>query len=86
MEKKTVFTSPEVTTREGGESYYPNLSKEFYDIKSLVSKFPNDQELGRELRRYFNPPKQEIDFVALAKKIGIKPGSKNAFDDFNGGF
>ncbi|MBP7845816.1 MAG: hypothetical protein KA007_00060 [Candidatus Pacebacteria bacterium] len=56
MEKKTVFTSPGISTREGGEFYYPNLSKEFYDIKSLVSKFSNDQELGRELRRYFNTP------------------------------
>lgn len=85
MKKKTIFKSPGVTTREGGETYYPNVTKEFSEIRDMVSKFSNDQELGREIRKYFAEPKQKIDFIALAKKIGIIPGSKDAFDDFNGG-
>lgn len=64
---------------------YERISKELSDIKSLTSKFPNDQELGRELRKHFATQKHEIDFIALAKRIGITPGSKDAFDDFNGG-
>jgi hypothetical protein len=79
--KKTTSKAPENLISQT----YERISKELSDIKSLTSKFPNDQDLGRELRKHFATQKHEIDFIALAKRIGITPGSKDAFDDFNGG-
>lgn len=82
--KKTTAKIPEKQENLIAHTY-EKTSKELSDIKSLVTKFPNDQELGRELRKYFAKQNYEIDFIELAKRIGITPGSKNAFDDFNGG-
>ena len=58
MNKKRVFKSPGIFTIDGMETYYPNLSKEFSEIIDMVSKFPNDQDLGRELRKFIEELKE----------------------------
>jgi hypothetical protein len=54
MSKKTIFVSPGVSTREGMETYYPNLTSEFTEMINMMSQFPNDQDLGKEIRKYLN--------------------------------
>jgi len=54
MSKKTIFVSPGVSATEGMETYYPNLSSEFTEMIDMMSQFPNDQDLGKEIRKYLN--------------------------------
>lgn len=56
MKKKTEtkFVSPGVFTTDGPETYIDGaaLQKILAEIKELVKRYSNDQELGEEIRRY----------------------------------
>lgn len=53
MEKKKEikFISPEISTRGGMEYHQGDV---WGYIKELVKQYPNDQDLGRELRKLLN--------------------------------
>lgn len=60
-ENKNEFISPEITVRDMEAIQYnaqsaATLVSKYIDqingIKELIKQFPNDQDLGRELRRY----------------------------------
>jgi hypothetical protein len=52
--KETKFESPGVFTIEPAQVYIDGhaLQKNISEIKELIKQFPNDQDLGMELRRY----------------------------------
>ena len=51
--EKIVFVSPGVFTTEGSEQLHgPQVL--LCDLQQMTLKFPNDQELGRELRKFVN--------------------------------
>lgn len=66
---RTKFVSPGVTTREGMEHFHANpnklqetiqvLGSRLQHIWELVQVHPNDQELGKEIRRYINALSEE---------------------------
>ena len=49
--KKNKFISPSISTREGME-YYQGDWRGL--IENLIKQYPNDMELGREIRKLLN--------------------------------
>lgn len=55
MKKKEIqFASPGITTIEPAEVYVDGhaLQTILKGVTELIKQYPNDQDLGRELRRY----------------------------------
>ena len=49
--KDTVYTPPK---RKVVNDYYRKVNFDSQHIIDLIKEFPNDQDLGKEIREYFN--------------------------------
>lgn len=67
QKKEIKFVSPGVSTKTEPETYIPRLDNSalikieaFEDIRTLIKKYPNDQEFGYIIRNLINQTEDKL--------------------------